>query len=204
MRFSRNRAKGTEKSLPQRTCVGCGRTAGRSELLRLICTPEGVVTIDFGARFPGRGAYLCFDRDCLSRAKKKGNFSKAFKRKVEIDEEEITDRILEVLQERMLGLVGLAMRAGSVVSGSEMVGKAARRGEVEFILVAGDASDNIRDRIIGAARAAGIAWACMLSRESLGSRIGKSDRSVIGIKNAELAGGIRSLAGKYENVIKGE
>ncbi|MFC1889241.1 DUF448 domain-containing protein [Thermodesulfobacteriota bacterium] len=204
MTASRDRAKGKEKGIPQRTCVGCRRTAGKSEFVRLICTPEGVVAVDSSARFPGRGAYLCFDCDCLSRANKRGGFSKAFKTNVEVDEEEIEDRIRTVLRERILGFVGLAMRAGSVVSGSEMVRKAARRGEVEFILVAGDASASIRDRVIGAARAGGIAWACLLSRESLGSRIGKSDRSAIGIRNAELAGRIRSLAGKYERLIKGE
>lgn len=204
MKLPRARAKGAEKSPPQRTCVGCRKKAGKSELLRLIYTPEGVVAVDFSARFPGRGAYLCFDRNCLSRASKRDGFSKAFKTKVDVDEEEILDRVLEVLQERILGFVGLAMRAGSVVSGSEMVRKAAGRGEIEFVLVAADASESIRDRVVGAARAGEIAWTCLLSKESLGSRIGKSHRSAIGIRNAELAGSIRSLAGKYEQLIKGE
>jgi len=51
---------------PVRTCIGCRRQAGKSELVRLVWR-QGVVP-DLGQREPGRGAYLHRGRDCLARA----------------------------------------------------------------------------------------------------------------------------------------
>ncbi|MFQ5864573.1 MAG: RNase P modulator RnpM [bacterium] len=57
---------------PIRTCVGCGQKKLKSELLRIVRTPEKMVEIDVAAKKPGRGAYLCYDVACFSTAIKKG------------------------------------------------------------------------------------------------------------------------------------
>jgi predicted RNA-binding protein YlxR (DUF448 family) len=60
------------KKVPQRMCVGCGQLKPKKELLRVVRTPEGAVEFDTSpaGKKPGRGAYLCPDRECLTKAVK--------------------------------------------------------------------------------------------------------------------------------------
>ncbi len=62
--------KGVAKTrrVPQRTCVGCGEVQGKRELLRIVRTPEGVITCDPTGKRNGRGAYVHRDRACFDRA----------------------------------------------------------------------------------------------------------------------------------------
>lgn len=56
---------------PQRTCVACRRSGDQSSFVRLVRTPEGPVAVDEGRRrAPGRGAYLCRQTACWTRALK--------------------------------------------------------------------------------------------------------------------------------------
>ncbi|MCR4937510.1 MAG: YlxR family protein [Lachnospiraceae bacterium] len=71
-----------EKSTPERSCTVCGARREKSVLLRIVCTKEGVIEIDPFAKKNGRGAYICRDKECLLRAKKKKALSRAFKREV--------------------------------------------------------------------------------------------------------------------------
>lgn len=60
------------KKVPQRMCVGCGQLKSKKELLRVVRTPDGVIELDTSpaGKKPGRGAYLCRDRECLAKAVK--------------------------------------------------------------------------------------------------------------------------------------
>jgi predicted RNA-binding protein YlxR (DUF448 family) len=59
------------KREPERTCVGCGRKDEKRRLLRFSVSAGGVLTLDLRQRAPGRGIYLCPQRDCFRRAVKK-------------------------------------------------------------------------------------------------------------------------------------
>ena len=58
------------KKIPQRQCVGCREMKDKKSLLRVVKSPEGDVSLDFGGKKPGRGAYVCHDVSCLQRARK--------------------------------------------------------------------------------------------------------------------------------------
>ncbi|NPA91256.1 MAG: YlxR family protein [Chloroflexi bacterium] len=53
-----------KKHVPMRTCVVCGRSYPKRELIRVVRTPEGRVELDLQGKKPGRGAYLCTDPAC--------------------------------------------------------------------------------------------------------------------------------------------
>ena len=53
---------------PQRTCVGCRRVRGKSDLVRITRTPDGAVTVDRTGHGAGRGAYVCPETACVERA----------------------------------------------------------------------------------------------------------------------------------------
>jgi predicted RNA-binding protein YlxR (DUF448 family) len=62
---------------PRRTCVGCREEGVKDDLLRLVRSPSGEVTVDAGGRAPGRGAYLHRRPDCIEQARKRGGLNRA-------------------------------------------------------------------------------------------------------------------------------
>jgi predicted RNA-binding protein YlxR (DUF448 family) len=56
------------KHVPQRICVACRTAHPKRELIRIVHTPEGMVTIDETGKHKGRGAYLCRQRACWETA----------------------------------------------------------------------------------------------------------------------------------------
>ena len=66
------------KKIPMRQCLGCREMKPKKELLRVVRSPEGEVTLDFRGKAPGRGAYICPDRECLRKAIKARALEKAF------------------------------------------------------------------------------------------------------------------------------
>ena len=65
-----------QKKIPMRQCVGCREMKAKKELVRVVRSPEGEISLDFRGKAPGRGAYLCPQTDCLRKAIK----SKALER----------------------------------------------------------------------------------------------------------------------------
>ena len=83
-----------QKRIPMRQCVGCREMKPKKELIRVVKSPEGTISLDFRGKAPGRGAYLCPDPACLKRAMKAKALSRAF-------ETEIPQEIYEDLLAKM-------------------------------------------------------------------------------------------------------
>jgi hypothetical protein len=66
------------KKVPVRQCVGCREHRPKKELVRVVRSPEGRVSLDFSGRANGRGAYLCRSADCLRRAVRARALERAF------------------------------------------------------------------------------------------------------------------------------
>ena len=58
------------KKVPLRMCSGCSERKPKKELVRVVRSPEGEISLDETGKKPGRGAYLCGSADCLKRARK--------------------------------------------------------------------------------------------------------------------------------------
>lgn len=71
----------------QRSCIACGKAAGKAELLRIVRDPSGVVSFDGTGRAPGRGAYVC-SGECFAAACKKKKLDRALKTTLGSDEYE--------------------------------------------------------------------------------------------------------------------
>ena len=70
-----------QKKIPQRQCMGCRERKAKKELIRVVRMTDGNVSLDFGGKLNGRGAYLCPDPECLKKAQK----SKALERSLEAE-----------------------------------------------------------------------------------------------------------------------
>ena len=76
---------GTVKKIPMRKCVGCGEMKNKKEMLRVLKTPENVVVLDDTGRKNGRGAYLCFQKECLEKAEKNKGIERSLKMPISPD-----------------------------------------------------------------------------------------------------------------------
>jgi len=65
----------TRKKVPMRKCVATGEMKPKKELVRIVRSKEGDVTIDLTGKKSGRGAYLSRDKEAILLAKKKNTLA---------------------------------------------------------------------------------------------------------------------------------
>ena len=66
------------KMIPMRQCLGCREMKAKRELIRVVRSPEGEISLDFRGKKPGRGAYVCPSPACLAKARKSKALERAF------------------------------------------------------------------------------------------------------------------------------
>ena len=92
-----------QKKVPMRMCVGCRTMKEKRELIRVVLPPNGDangISIDFKGKKNGRGAYLCCDEACLTKARK----TRALERALSSESRpnvQISDAIYAQLSEQM-------------------------------------------------------------------------------------------------------
>ena len=84
------------KKIPMRMCTGCREMKPKRELIRVVRSPDGEISLDFKGKASGRGAYICPDSACLKKAVKAKALEKAFSMS-------IPPEIYDKLQEQMEG-----------------------------------------------------------------------------------------------------
>lgn len=66
------------KKIPMRMCLGCNEMKPKKELIRVVKSPEGEISLDFTGKKSGRGAYICRSGECFEKARKARRFEKSF------------------------------------------------------------------------------------------------------------------------------
>ena len=79
-----------QKKIPMRQCLGCREMKQKKELIRVVRTPEGEISLDFRGKVPGRGAYVCPSSACLEKAIKIRALERALDQKID---EEVFQRL---------------------------------------------------------------------------------------------------------------
>ena len=134
------------KHVPERKCILSGEHGARDSLVRLAIGPDGTVMPDLRAKAPGRGAWIGVDRAALETAiakgKLKGALARAFKDGTVTVPADLPDRIEDGLRRAALDRLGLEARAGALLTGSDKIAEAARRGQLHLLLHAADASED--------------------------------------------------------------
>ena len=83
-----------QKKIPQRQCMGCRERKAKREMIRVVRGTDGSVSLDFGGKMNGRGAYICPNGECLKKAQR----SKALDRALEVT---IPDEVYERLSKEI-------------------------------------------------------------------------------------------------------
>ena len=82
------------KKIPMRQCLGCREMKPKKELIRVVRSPQGEVSLDFKGKLPGRGAYVCPNPACLGKARKTKALERAFSAPLPAE-------VFEALEEQM-------------------------------------------------------------------------------------------------------
>ena len=82
------------RKIPQRQCLGCREMKNKKDLIRVVRSPEGEISLDFKGKKPGRGAYVCPEPGCLAKAKKGRALERAF-------ETAVPGEVYDLLEQQM-------------------------------------------------------------------------------------------------------
>ncbi len=89
-----------QKKIPQRQCMGCRERKPKRDMIRVVRETDGTVSLDFGGKRNGRGAYICPDPECLKKAQK----AKSLERSLEVPiPQEVYDRLRKEMEENAHG-----------------------------------------------------------------------------------------------------
>lgn len=131
---------------PERKCILSGTHAAREALVRLAISPDGEVHPDVLARAPGRGAWIGVSRagleEAVAKGKLKGALARAFKGAPISIPDDLADRLEVALTRALTDRLGLELRAGRLLMGSDRIGEQSRMGRVAWLAHAADAGED--------------------------------------------------------------
>ncbi|MBA3054851.1 MAG: DUF448 domain-containing protein [Sphingomonadales bacterium] len=131
---------------PERKCILSGAHESRDALVRLAISPEGEVLPDVLARAPGRGAWIGVSRAdleiALAKGKLKGALARAFKGTPLTIPDDLPERIEAALTRAFTDRLGLELKSGKLLMGSDRIAENARQGKVAWLAHAADAGED--------------------------------------------------------------
>jgi ribosomal protein L7Ae-like RNA K-turn-binding protein len=158
---------------------------------------------DLESRLPGRGAYTCIDKRCLKAAVEQKQFKRSFKSDVKImPADQLIEYVGGQLHNRIIGLIGLANKAGLITGGSSMVIDALRsKKKPGLVIVATDVSEAIGDKIIHAAATHHVQCRTVGTKDDFGMILGKAPRSAISVASGGFVAQLVKAIDRYTNFL---
>lgn len=133
-----------------RRCLVTGKRLPPEQLLRFVVSPDGEIVADFAARLPGRGLWLTAEGSIVRTALAKKLFAKAARQQVTVAPD-LPEHLVRTARKRFLSDLGLAKRAGALVSGYEAVRAAVANHQVKLLIGAADGAEQAQQRLHTAA-----------------------------------------------------
>lgn len=88
------------KKIPLRKCIGCNEMKNKKEMMRVLKTTENEIVLDTTGKKNGRGAYLCFSRECLQKAMKNKGLERSLKMPIPQEVYENLERELDIIEQK--------------------------------------------------------------------------------------------------------
>lgn len=88
----------SKKKIPLRKCVGCQEMKSKKEMIRVLKTTEDEILLDATGKKNGRGAYLCFSKECLGKAVKNRGLERSFRQEIPKEVYERLEKEMESLE----------------------------------------------------------------------------------------------------------
>lgn len=133
----------------ERTCLVTRAAGPADRLIRFVLAPDGSVVPDVAGRLPGRGVWITGRRELVEQAVRKRLFARGFRAEATADPG-LADLVDRLLEDRALGSLSMARKAGLVVTGFGKVTAALQRGGVLAVIHAAEAAADGRRKILQA------------------------------------------------------
>ena len=198
--------------MTERKCILTGDRADPEALIRLAVGPEGQVLPDIRAKAPGRGAWIGVARPDLETAvtkgKLRGALARAFKTNDLVVPDDLPAMIEDGLRRTLLDRLGLEARASMVLTGSEKIDVACRKGQVRLLLHASDAAADGNRKLDQALRVGQEAEGTDLAgitlpvdRHALSMAMGRDHVVHIAVIDSRAASRLRAAIGRLESYL---
>lgn len=198
--------------MTERRCILSGERADPEHLVRLALGPDGQIAPDPRAKAPGRGAWIGMTRAELEKAlangKLKAGLSRAFKTGAIDIPADLPERIDAALRAALLDRLGLEAKASMLLTGSEKIDVAARRGQVTLLLHAADARPDGSRKLDQAWRVGQDAEGTDLAgtvlpvgRDALSMAMGRDNVVHIAVTDQRAAGRLRAALGRWQSYL---
>jgi predicted RNA-binding protein YlxR (DUF448 family) len=135
-----------ETRTPVRTCVVTRTKHPPDELIRFVLGPDGLMVPDLANQLPGRGVWVCCDRQAVSAAVRLKAFSRSLRRQADASAD-LTNLVERLMVRRALDALSLANKAGLVVAGFTRVEAAVSTGEATLLMHGAEAADDGVDKL---------------------------------------------------------
>jgi predicted RNA-binding protein YlxR (DUF448 family)/ribosomal protein L7Ae-like RNA K-turn-binding protein len=188
-----------EPALTERSCASCGKTAQKQEFLRFVADGEGKAVFDRKGRLPGRGMYICPERECLKAAVKKNLFAKGFKTKTDKPEyEELLNSISAVYFSYAFSLMKMGRGAGIFIGGSGKCEKALESALAKLVLVPEDASHDTVKKVLALAAAKNVPVTALPDRLTSALELDSPLRAAFAVTDEKLAVSVKDALERAE------
>ena len=167
---------------PERSCVACRKTIAKAQLLRYVLSPAGEVVLDYNAKLPGRGCYICADSQCINKVTSENGFNRAFKKDtISPSSKEIIRAISEKAKGVTVSLLSLAQRSRKLSLGAFAVEADIKSGSLLLLLVMSDISSASEKKWKSASAGKGLRFMVLPYIDQLQTVFG--NKKVVGIKD---------------------
>ena len=168
--------------------MGCRKTKDKSELIRIVKTPLNSIEIDLNMKLPGRGVYICPEKDCVKKTLQKKVLSSAFKEEIDTPEvNEFFERLKKRLEDKIVSLIGISYKSGRVSSGRTQVKEEMIKNNICLIIFTEDASTDLSDKIKKYCDQKKIRYYWFSLKQNVSKALAGKERAVLGIKDMRLA-----------------
>jgi predicted RNA-binding protein YlxR (DUF448 family) len=198
--------------MTERKCILTGDRADPDMLVRLAIGPEGQVLPDIRAKAPGRGAWIGVSRAeleaALTKGKLRGALARSFKEGGLAIPDDLPDLVEAGLRQDLLSRLGLEAKASMLLTGSEKVDVACRKGQVQLLLHAADAAADGNRKLDQAYRVGREAEGTDLTglvlpvdRNALSMAMGRDNVVHIAVTDSRAASRLRGAIGRLESYL---
>ena len=160
-------------------CALTGKLLTREKPIRFVIGPDNTVIADLSEELPGEGIRLLGYRGTLEASIRDGSFKELFDKKWLDGDPVISasflDKIESQLMDKVLGLIGLARRAGSVLNGFAKVEGSLKSGKCKLLLTASDGAEDGRMKMTRLAEAVECQQVTILPSARLSMALGQTN-----------------------------
>mgnify|MGYP001386500746 FL=1 len=160
-------------------CALTGKLLTREKTIRFVIGPDNTVIADLSEELPGEGIRLLGYRGTLEASIRDGSFKELFDKKWldgdPVISASLLDKIESQLMDKVLGLIGLARRAGSVLNGFAKVEGSLKSGKCKLLLTASDGAEDGRMKMTRLAEAVECQQVTILPSARLSMALGQTN-----------------------------